>query len=254
MNTEVSKLLNKGVIEQCAHHIEAEFISNVFLKEKRDASYRMILNLKSLNKNVAYHKFKMDTLEFVLLLVKPNCYMASVDLRDVYYTVPIAVEHRKYLRFYWNDQMYQFACLPNGLASAPRIFTKLLKPIFAHLRLQGHTLVGYIDDTYLQADTYNCLANIKATVNLFTKCGFIIHQEKSVLKPSKQINFLGFVIDSTIMTVTMTNEKNSKMKKTFQAILLKKKITGAEFGPLHYRTLEIDRPLSLNAAKAILKH
>ena len=86
MNTEVSKLLNKGVIEQCAHHTEAEFISNVFLKEKKDASYRMILNLKSLNKNVAYHKFKMDTLEFVLLLVKPNCYMASVDLRDAYYS------------------------------------------------------------------------------------------------------------------------------------------------------------------------
>ena len=41
MNTEVSKLLNKGVIEQCAHHIEAECISNVFLKNKQDASYRM---------------------------------------------------------------------------------------------------------------------------------------------------------------------------------------------------------------------
>ena len=143
----------------------------------------------------------------------------------------------------------------------PRIFTKLLKPIFDHLRLQGHTLVGYIDDTYLQADTYDkCLANIKATVNLFTKCGFIIHQEKSVLKPSKQINFLGLVIYSTTMTVTMTNEKISKMRKTCQAILLKKKITirqiigiivaafpGGRIWPTplsyDYRTLEIDKAL-----------
>ena len=67
------------------------------------------------------------------------------------------------------------------------------------------------------------------------------------------------------MTVTMTNEKISKMRKTFHAILLKMKITirqfaqiigiivaafpGAEFGPLHYRTLEIDKAFKLKCSK-----
>jgi len=30
------------------------------------------------------------------------------------------------------------------------LFTKLMKPCYAHLRCQGHIVSDYIDDTYLQ--------------------------------------------------------------------------------------------------------
>ena len=33
--------------------------------------------------------------------------------------------------------------------SAPIIFTKLLKPVLAALRKQGHQIMGYLDDTFL---------------------------------------------------------------------------------------------------------
>ena len=39
---------------------------------------------------VEYHHFKMDTLESVVKIMKPDCYMASIDLKDAYYTVAIA--------------------------------------------------------------------------------------------------------------------------------------------------------------------
>ena len=70
LDQEIVKLLDKGIIENCAHE-PGEFISNVFLRKKKDSSYRMILNLKKFNEHVAYHKFKMDTLQAVLKLVKP---------------------------------------------------------------------------------------------------------------------------------------------------------------------------------------
>lgn len=41
----------------------------------------------------------MDTLQSAIRLMKQNCYMASVDLRDAYYLVPIDEEYRKFLRF-----------------------------------------------------------------------------------------------------------------------------------------------------------
>jgi len=78
--------------------------------------------------------------------------MASIDLTDTYYTVPVAVEHRKYLQFFWRNRLFQYTCLPNGLASAPRYFTKLLKPVYSTLRSQGYLDVGCIDDSYLQGD------------------------------------------------------------------------------------------------------
>ena len=38
----------------------------------------------------------------------------------------IAEEHLQYHRFYWQGRLYQYTCIPNGLSSAPRCFTKLV--------------------------------------------------------------------------------------------------------------------------------
>ena len=134
--------------------------------------------------------------------------MASVDLKDAYYTAPIAAEHQRFLKFLWSGCMYKFICLPKGLACAPRVFTKLLKPLFATLRRLGHLCFGYIDDTYLQGDTSNeCSRTVDATVDLFSKVGFITHPDKSVLIPTQKLVFLGFILDSLLMLVRLTPEK-----------------------------------------------
>ena len=95
----------------------------------------------------------MDTLEVAVNMMRPGCFMALVDLKDVYYTVPIHPSDQKYLKFCFDGVFYKYTCLPNGLASAPRIFTKLLRPVYATLRNMGHLNSGYIDDSYLQGDT-----------------------------------------------------------------------------------------------------
>ena len=78
----------------------------------------MILNLKELNSFVEYEHFKMESLRSVTDMMTPNCYMASIDIKVAYYTVPIALEHQKYLKFAWRDTLYRYTCLPIGLSSA----------------------------------------------------------------------------------------------------------------------------------------
>ena len=160
----------------------------------KSGKYRMILNLKGLNRHIEYHQFKMDTLWSAVRLMTPQCYMTSLDLKDAYYSVPIAGEHRKYLRFYWKGQLFQYTCLPNGLSSAPRYFTKILKPVYSTLRRRGHDYlnVGYIDDSYLQGSNESeCVLNVADTRALFTDVGFVISEEKSVTTPTQLIVFLG---------------------------------------------------------------
>ena len=123
IDSEIVKLLNKGVIVESTHS-QGEFVSSIFLRLKKNGvDYRMILNLKELNKFIVYRHFKMDSLKTVTDLMTQGCYMASVDIKDAYYTVAIATEHQKFLKFRWRDKLYQYTCLPNGLASAPRMFT-----------------------------------------------------------------------------------------------------------------------------------
>ena len=61
----------------------------------------MILNLKNLNQDIECHHFKMDTLLTALTLITPGCYMASIDLKDAYYSVPIDEQNKKSLCFMW---------------------------------------------------------------------------------------------------------------------------------------------------------
>lgn len=70
-------------------HENGEFISNIFIRPKKDNTHRLILNLSVLNDN-------MEKLH-----------------------------------------LYQFTCFPNGLTSVPRVFTKLWKPVYSHLRKRG---------------------------------------------------------------------------------------------------------------------
>ena len=194
IDSEITHLLKLGVIEPAVHSPD-EYISTTFVRKKKSGKYRMILNLKGLNKHIEKHNFKMDTVWSAVRLMTPNYFMASIDLKDAYYVVPIAEEHRKYLRVYWQGSLYQYTCMPNGLSSAPRCFTKLLKPVYSTLRQHGHLNVGYIDDSYLQgSDTKECLLNISDAQTLFTDFGFVINVDKCFI-PAQQINFLGFVLD-----------------------------------------------------------
>ena len=189
---EISTLLLKGVIE-VAHNPDSGFVSTVFVTPKKDGSYRMILNLRQLNEYVVYQHFKMDNIHTALRLVRPQCFMASVDLKDAYYSVPIASEQRQFLMFKWENKYYRYTCLPNGLACAPRLFTKILKPIYAHLHSLGHTSMGHIDDSFLVGYTHSaCQQNVTDTVATFTKLGFVVHPLKSVLILTQELEIWGF--------------------------------------------------------------
>jgi hypothetical protein len=56
-----------------------QYISPIFTVPKKDGEHRMILNLKDLTQNIEYYHFKMDTFETALKLIKPNCFMTSID-------------------------------------------------------------------------------------------------------------------------------------------------------------------------------
>ena len=118
--------------------------------------------------------------------------------------MPIAKEHRIYLRFAWQNKVYEFTCLPFGLACAPRVFTKVMKPLIASLRQMGHESCDYIDDSLLIGQTVQeCIDNVQARMNLTQDLGFTINSQKSILTPTQRISFLGFDLDSVNMTISI---------------------------------------------------
>ena len=257
IKNEICNLLISGVIMRCDKEKD-DFISPIFVRPKKDGSYRLILNLTELNKYVEYHHFKMDTLHTATFMIQKDSYMASIDLSKAYYSVSIAKQHRKYLKFQFKGALYAFCVLPNGLSSAPRLFTKILKTAFSSLRKKGHESASFIDDSFLHSKTYEqCLDNIISTIQLLTSLGFVIHPEKSVLIPTQEITLLGFVLNSVTMTVKLTPERIQKLLDSCKVLLSHNQPTirevacvigqmiaalpGVEFGALYYRAIERDK-------------
>ena len=218
VKVEIKSLLANRVVIPCEHEA-TEFVSPIFTVPKPDNKIRLILNLKALNSHVAYYHFTMDSIQTVASMITPNCWMVSIDLKDAYYRVPIHPLYQKYLSFQFLGQLYQYTAFPNGLASCPRKFTKLLKPPLAVLRERGHLVSSYIDDIYLQHETYHgCIETVTATLALFDTLGFVAHPIKSEFIHKQQIVFLGFVLDSVAMQISLTQKRFEKILKFLRYI------------------------------------
>ena len=63
------------------------------------------LNMKNL-------RFK--TIGTVIKLMRPEMFMAKLDMKDAYYSIPILGSHQKHLKFNYNHELYKNTFLPNG--------------------------------------------------------------------------------------------------------------------------------------------
>ena len=261
IDNELKDLLEKGVIVECDRK-KGDFVSPIFTRTKKDGKVRLILNLKKLNTSVEYKHFKMETLKQALELITQDCWFASLDLKDAYFSIWVEEQSQEYLKFVWQGKVFKFTVFPNGLACCPRLFTKILKPVMAYLHQLGFVSTIFIDDTLLMGDSkQECIRNVRTSMTLFHKLGFVVHPSKSVLKPGKQITYLGFVINSENMTVRPTEEKREKIKDLSTKMLGKGYASirelarfigmvvacfhGVMYGPLWYRRMENDKILAL---------
>jgi Reverse transcriptase (RNA-dependent DNA polymerase) len=202
-----------------------QFVSPIFVVPKSDGTGRLILNLKKLNECVEDSKFKMEDYRAAQNLIQRNFYMAKVDLKDAYHLIPFASSHRKYLRFRFQGQLYKYCCLPFGLSCAPRIFTKVMRPVVSNFK-RGHLSVAYLDDLLLLGNSINsCDKNVRSTVDLLGQLGFAINKDKSVLVPNMRIEFLGFIFDSSNMTIELPERKIKKLCQLTKEIKMASVIT-----------------------------
>ena len=88
ISTEIKKLLKKNIIINSTTEYN-EFILSIFTKNKKDGRKRIKLTFKNFNKFVNYKHFKVESINNVLNITRPNVYMPSTDLKDAFFSVTI---------------------------------------------------------------------------------------------------------------------------------------------------------------------
>lgn len=151
---------------------------------------------------------------------KKGDFMVKLDLKDAYFTVLVWKGHQKFLRFIWKETLWEFACLPFGLASAPRTFTKIRKPVVATLRNLGIRLIIYLDDLLILADSeQTARLHLATAMNLLESLGFIINLKKSVLAPVHKIEFLGLSVDSVTLCLALPRDKVTSICRECEGLI-----------------------------------
>jgi len=154
LEQEVQSLLVKEAIERVPpQDREAGFYSRYFIVPKRDGGLRPIIDLRVLNRSLRRYRFKLLTIPMIVNQIRSEDWFVTIDLKDAYFHIPILPQHRKFLKFAFGGQAYQYRVLPFGLGLSPRTFTKCMDAALAPLRLQGIHILNYIDDWLILAQS-----------------------------------------------------------------------------------------------------
>ena len=186
LQKEVDSLLRKGAIEKVKDSHKG-FYSNLFLMSKKDGGLRPVINLSGLNLYIQKKTFRIASLKDVSQTLRKGDWAVTIDLKDAYLHVPIASEHRRFLRFWWRGNKFQFRRHLFGLSSAPQTFTRLTWPLVTLCRANGVRVIVYLDDFLVLVRNKAELTRHTAFVLvILRRAGFQRNPKKCHLEPRQQ--------------------------------------------------------------------
>ena len=194
LGEDTRALIAKSVVE-LAPLPSLGFYSWFFVVWKTSGSWRPVIDLSTLNLFVDVSHFQMETIQSVLLSVRQDDWMASIDLKETYLQVPVYLDSLHFIRFVAQGRVYQFSALCFGLSTAPRVFSWVMAPVSAILHSWGIRMRRYLDDWLVQSSSRDSLlCNLRGVLDLCRELGIVVNPEKSRLEPSRVVQYLGVVI------------------------------------------------------------
>ena len=122
--------------------------------------------------------------------------------------------------------MFHFTSLPFGLATAPQVFTMIVKEVKLMALSRGLRIHQYLDDWLIRSQFQEeAQVNTQAMVDLTQSLGWIINQEKSELKPTQVFSFVGYEYHLDSALVKPTQERWLKLQDLILRLKSKRVLT-----------------------------
>lgn len=189
---QVLLLEAKQAIRRVPEPASPGYYSRLFVVPKATGGYRPVIDLSGLSQYLRVPKFRMETPASIKAALQGSPWAGTVDLSDAYFHIPIHPQASQFLRFMVDGQVWEFTALPFGLASAPFLFTWILRPFLCTLRRFGVRIHAYLDDWIIHHPDKAVLnTQLQLTVQLATLMGYMVNREKSQLQPMQTFIQLG---------------------------------------------------------------
>ena len=174
----------------------------------------------TLNQFLCVKTFKMETPETIRTSLQQEEWVTSLDFSDAYFHIPIHYTSRKFLRFHFQNQSYQFRALPFGLSTAPMEFTGVVKEVKLMAQSQGIRIHQYLDDWLIRAPTKeSCHQGTQSLLALCQELGWMVNMQKSELEPQQVFDFVGYQYDLLNGVVRPTQNRWEALQQKITVLL-----------------------------------
>ena len=158
---------------------------------------------------------------FQLVKRKPwpnNMYYVKLDFTAAFFNIPLKDSSKFVTTFIYNDIRYYLNRLPFGLSISPFVFQRFLNSIVNEFKKQSEHVWAHIHDILIAHESKEVLNSI--VKNLLEKLIIVdwkINIKKSVLKPTKNLIFLGAIWNFN--GITRTKDVTTKLKLLWRALI-----------------------------------
>jgi ribonuclease HI len=213
LEAEILKNLQRG----SWHGLDAvpEFCAPAFIVANAAGKRRVVIDLRHVNEHLVRTGARYDGLTKLRDLIPPDSesWLISCDLESGYHHVGIAPEHQRFLGFEIDGRFFLCAALPFGLSDAPRVFTKVMRAVVAHLRGAGTRCLAYLDDFLFVFPSQGAAAQGAVDIDaLLRRLGLSRNLDKGCWAPTQVLRHLGSIIDTTTMRFLPDPERVARIR------------------------------------------
>ena len=205
--------------------VPAAHISPIGIIPKRHQAnaWRLIVDLSSpesfsINDGISP---SLSTLEYIriqdvirqIILLGPNTNLAKIDTKSAYRICPVHPDDRLLLGMSFREKVYIDTALPFGMRSAPKKFNAVADALLWILKHHGvSALLHYLDDfiTFGPPNCSQCATNCRIIFGMCELLGVPLASDKCQ-GPCTQLDYLGFSLDTTLMTVSLPQDKLTRL-------------------------------------------
>ncbi|EDO18644.1 Tkp3 protein [Vanderwaltozyma polyspora DSM 70294] len=187
---EINKIVTDLIDKQFIISSKSPFSSPIVMVKKKDGTYRLCVDYRTLNKATVKDPFPLPRTESALAKIGAASIFTTLDLHSGYHQIPMKREDRYKTAFVTPSGKYEYTVMPFGLVNAPSTFSRYMADLFREMKFVN----VYLDDILIfSSSETEHWKHIDLVLQKLKNEQLIVKKPKCSFA-EKEVEYLGYII------------------------------------------------------------